>query len=245
MRKLNIILFIVLFALLIYAALNIVPSGNSVEAVNAEDEDLPLPFKKGERLIYDLKYKMVKIGKSVLTFQGEEVLGNKEVYHITFFTKIPGLKDIEELYAEKNTFLPLEVHRTIKKAMLFTERIREEYAPEDFRVDIEKKSFFSKTFSIKKDSPIHNAILLIYYYRTREDFNQNEKSKVNLPTAEFELTFKGIETIKTPLGKYRAYAFSSYPSKFKFWLSADSKRIPLKIENPSLMGYSLVIKSIE
>lgn len=245
MRKLNIILFVALFSLFIYVALNFVLSDNVAEALNEGGNDLPLPFKNGERLTYDLKYKMVKVGKSVLTFRGEEVLKNKDVYHITFSTKIIGLKDIEEIYAEKNTFLPLEVHRTIKKAKLFTERIKEKYVPEDHRVDIEQKSFFSKTFSIKKDSPIHNAILLTYYYRKKKTFNQNEKLKVNLPTAKFELTFNGIETVKTPLGKYCAYAFSSYPSKFKVWLSTDSKRIPLKIENPSLMGYSLIIKSIE
>lgn len=236
----------ILSFLFIYTAINVTPDAYTAETVEGSQKDPTLPFSKGERLTYEVRYKGLKVGESILTFHGEEVMDNKRVYHITFFTKLPAVKDIEELYAQKSSFLPLEVHRTIKKVETFTERIKEKYDQKDFRVDIKKRArFFSQKFSIKKDSPIHNAILLTYYYRTREAFNQNEKFKVNLPTAEFELMFEGIESVKTPLGEYHAYVFSGRPSGFKFWLSADDKRIPLKIKNPSTLGYSLVIKSIE
>lgn len=204
------------------------------------------PFSKGEKFIYDVRYKGLKVGSSVLTFHGEKDLGAKKAYHITFSTNIPSLKDTEELYADKDTFLPIEVHRTLKKRLGFGDRIKEVYDQENFRVDISSKSKLrKKNFSIQKDSPIHNAILLAYYYRTQDTFNKGDKFDISLPTFDFEVTFNGIEEIKTPLGKFQAYAFTSDPPKFRLWLSADEKRIPLKIHNPSVLGYSLVIKSID
>lgn len=205
-----------------------------------------LPFSKGEKLTYEVRYKNLKVGESILTFHGRTGLGGKEVYHITFSTELVAVKDIEELYAQVDTLLPVEVHRKIKKAGAFTTEIKEIYDQQNFRVDIHKKTTLrSKDFSIEKDSSIHNAILLSYYYRTKTLFDKSEILKVTLPTVDFEVFFEGEEAIETPLGEYLAYAFTSNPLKFKLWLSADNKRIPLRIENPAALGYSLVIKSVE
>jgi len=211
-----------------------------------DSKDLAPPFKDGEKLTYEVRYNGLKVGRSILTFNGEKDLDGKSVYHITFFTKIPSLKDTEEIYADKDTFLPIEVHRKIKKKIGFNNSIVEKYDQKKFKVDISSKSKLrSKNFSIQRHAPIHNAILLPYYYRVKESFDENERINVSLPTMDFEVIFKGKETIKTPLGEYESYAFTSNPPKFKLWLSADKKRIPLKIKNPGTLGYSLIIKSIE
>lgn len=237
----------VLICLLSYAfILNMAPEGNGVEVAYSEEKASQLPFKPGERLEYEVRYKRLKLGESVLTFHGEKELGDNKVYHITFVTRIPAFKDTEELYAEKDTFLPVEVHRTIKKKLGFGDRIREVYDQENFSVDISQKSKLrSKEFSIQKDSPIQNAILLAYHYRTKKDFSASDRFKIALPTADFEVMFDGIEVIDTPLGEYRAYAFTSEPPRFRLWLSADQRKLPLKIENPSTLGYSLLIKSAD
>ncbi len=247
MRKLHIIFIIILTCLCVYMVANIAPKGHAVELVHIKEDDASLvPFTKGEKLTYEVRYKNVKTGKSILTFQGEEKLNDKEVYHITFFTRITAVTDNEELYAEKDTFLPLEVHRTIKRFGTFTTRIKEIYDQKEFKVDIEKKSKLRREeFSIKKDSPLHNAILLTYYCRAKKSFSENESFKISLPVVDFEVKFGGIETIETPLGERKAYVFSGSPSGFKFYLSVDDKKIPLKIENPNALGYSLLIKSID
>ncbi len=223
-----------------------VPSTHSVE-ISPEEQDAPvLPFESGEQFTYEVRYKGAKIGKSTLIFQGERFLDDKKVYYVTFNTKIPSLKDNEDIYADPDTFLPIEVHRTIKKKIGFDDKIKEVYDQENFRVDVSSKSKLrKKEFSIEKDSPIHNALLLVYYYRAKKNFEEREKIKINLPTFDFEVAFSGIETVKTKLGEHRAYVFTSDPPKFKFWLSADEKRIPLKIKNPGSLGYSLILKSID
>jgi len=227
-------IFIIFFCLVFFAVF---------QACVFADE---LPFYKGEKLSYDVKYKGLKIGKSILTFHGEEDLKGRGLYHITFYTAIPTLRDTEELYADKKTFLPIEVHRTIKKKIGFGDRIKEIYDQDDFVVRIHQKSKLrSRDFSIEKDSPIHNAILLSYYYRTHDRFSKGDRFKVTLPTIDLDVIFNGIETLDTSIGTYQAYTFTSNPPKFKLWLSSDEKRIPLKIENPGTLGYSLEIKSME
>ena len=246
MTKTSVLFIIIFLCLSVYVASVIVPFGHTIDVNVVDSKDLAPPFKDGERLTYEVRYNGVKVGRSILTFNGEKDMEGKPAYHITFFTKIPSLKDTEEIYADKDTFLPIEVHRKVNKKIGFSDRIIEKYDQENFKVDISSKSKLrSKSFSIQKDAPIHNAILLSYYYRAKESFDENERIKVSLPTMDFEVMFKGMETIETPLGEYESYAFMSDPPKFKLWLSTDKKRIPLKIKNPGTLGYSLVLKSFD
>lgn len=246
MRKIRPFLIIILACLLAYAMLAVYPKGHTLEPTVKSQSLSSLPFKNGECLAYGVRYKDIKIGRSILIFHGEENLGDKKVYYITFSTDIPSFKDTEELYAEKDSFLPVEVHRSIKKRIGFNDRIEEKYDQENFRVEVTSKSKLrTKSFSIEKDSRIHNAILLTYYCRSIENFEKEGTFKIALPTVDFEVSFKGTESIKTPLGQYEAYVFTSDPPRFKLWLSTDERRVPLKIENPSTLGYSLVIESIK
>ena len=227
-RKINTIILIMFFCVLICGLASAVA------------------FEEGEKFTYEVSYKGLKLGRSILTFHGEKNLGDQKVYHVTFFTKIPSLKDTEELYAHKDTFLPIEVHRKVRKRIGFSDNIIEKYDQENFRVDIRSKSRLrTKEFSIEKDSPIHNAILLVYYCRARGHFNKNEPIKINLPTVGFDVLYKGIEIIDTPIGEFKAHEFTSDPPKFELWLSADEKRTPLKIKNPGTLGYTLIIKTID
>jgi hypothetical protein len=205
-----------------------------------------LPFKIGERLIYEVRYKNIAIGESILTFHGERKLQDKNVYYVTFSTKVPSFKDEEELYADINTFLPVEVRRKIKKTVGFDDRITEQYDQSNFKVDIKNRSKLrKKNTSIQKSSPLHNSILLTYYYRTIKDFKKGELLNMNLPTISLDVSFHAVEEVGVPLGKFSAYVFTSNPPKFKLWLSQDEKRLPLKIENPGTLGYSLVLKEVQ
>ncbi len=208
---------------------------------------ISLPFHKGEELIYDIYYKKVKIGESVLIFHGERKIDGKDVYYITFSTKLPGFEDTEDIYADKETFLPFKVLRCIRRMGAFCTRITEEYDQEAFKVKIKKRGRlpFSKRITIEKDALIQNAILLPYYYRTKPLMAENQEFKITFPTADFDMIFKGKETIRTGLGKHLAYVFTSIPEKFTFWLSADKKRIPLKIKGYNVGGYALVIRSVK
>ncbi len=222
-----------------------VPLPTIIHLLTNKDIDSLLPFPKGEQLIYDVYFKKLKVGKSVLTFHGEDKIDGKDIYRITFSTTLPLFKDFEDIYFDKETFLPVKVFRKINKIGNFPVRIKEEYDQDNFKVKIRKQGkFLSKEFIIKKDAPIHNAIILPYQYRRKPVINEGEKARIILPKADFELVYRGKEVIKTRLGESPAYVFASIPPKFTFWLSADERKIPLKIKSLNVVRYSLVINSI-
>ncbi|MFC1599391.1 DUF3108 domain-containing protein [Candidatus Omnitrophota bacterium] len=205
-----------------------------------------LPFSKGEKLIYNIHYRGLKLGQAVLTFHGEVEFENSFAYFITFNTDTLYFKDLEKIYASKETFLPLKIERKFKQLAGTTTRITEDYDQQKYKVVISKKGLiFSNKITLDKSSVIHNAILLSYYYRTRNTLVQEEKMLVNLPTREFQLIFKGKQPISTPLGENIAYLFEADSSKFRFWLKDDAKRLPLKIEDPGIFGYSLILSTVE
>jgi len=236
---------VIIISVFVYVIFTEFRDGYSLDNLPQYKISRDLPFKEGERFLYEIRYKDIKIGEAVLTFNGESRLNGKKVYFVTCSTTLPSIKDAEDLYAETNTFLPVEVHRSIKKRFGFDDNITEIYDQRTFKVHISSKSKLrSKSFSIQKSAPIHNAILLVYYYRSKKDFTKGERSKINLPTVEFEVLFDGVEHIATPLGEYEAYVFTSNPPRFKLWLSKDTHKIPLKIQTPNTLGYSMLIKSI-
>jgi len=210
-----------------------------------ESKGSPLPFLNDKKLVYDVYHGGLKIGKSVLIFHGEKKIDGKDVYHITFSTDLRVFKDVEDIYADKDTLLPYRIVRRISQVGRFSIRIKEEYDQEAFTVKIKKQGkLLAREFTIQKESPIQNAILLTYYYRAKPDINESRRLKVNLPTVDFDIGLKGKEVINTPWGKYSTYVFNSIPPKFSFCLSADEKRIPLKIKSFPPLGYSLVLNSI-
>lgn len=202
-------------------------------------------FPRGEELIYDVYYLGVKIGEAILKFHGERVLEGKKFYYITFTTKLPFLKDIENIYADKQTLLPYRVVRNIKRVGSLPLKVYENYDQKNYNVRIREKNMLSsKEYTIRRKAPMQNAILLTYFCRLIKDIDVGDRFKVVLPTVEFDVIVAQEDVLKIKLADHPAYKFISEPKKFVFWLSKDDARIPLKINSLILKGYSLVIRSI-
>ncbi|MFH1753212.1 MAG: hypothetical protein ABH875_03420 [Candidatus Omnitrophota bacterium] len=207
------------------------------------DEVQPLPFYDGEQLVFDVYYKALKIGNSKLTFHGERELDGESFYYITFNTNAPAFKDDEEIYAYKGSFLPYRILRNIKRGGAFPIKIYEEYDQESFEVIIkEKGTILSKTRTIKKGQPIHNALLLTYLYRTMVN---PERRRISIPMSDFDIVSEGERTVMTGQGERLAHIFTGEPSKFTFWLSADDDMVPLKIVGHNMLDYSFVLVNVE
>ena len=164
MRKRVFILFMILFSLLVYAFIAVIPNGHSIEILGIGEGGTELPFKKGERLTYEVRYKGAKIGKSILTFHGETKLENKEVYYITFSTRVPSFKDTEDLYADKDTFLPVRVNRNIRKTIGFNDRIVEKYdhalvLNDKMKIDFSTFDFMQKLILVPFQPTCENLLL--------------------------------------------------------------------------------------
>lgn len=193
----------------------------------------------GEKITYAIS----PLGVAEYNDIGIVVLEGKEVKLVTFTTDIIGFKDLEKIYYDPKMLLPLRVERDI--SYLFSkEYLVEEYTPEIFSLHIKKyvENKLIKEYSFQAEGPINNAILLPFYLRTIDVLEPGWFSTVYLPNT-YKISLVSIDEIVVPAGKFKAYHFSSQPSKFEIWISQDDQRLPLKIQDTQGYGYTLVMKN--
>lgn len=198
--------------------------------------------RKGEKVVYDVMLGKLPLGRAVFVNEGDVLLGDKPAELLIAETTLARFKDKEEIYSDPDSFLPILVKRDIS-TWPFPEKITETYDQKDYSVTIEKtKAGRTSRKVIKKGSPLNNAILLPYYVRLIDKIKEGYSTKANLPTAEFIIKLAGKEEVSVPAGTFPAYRFISSPSKFEIWISADERRVPLKIKGTTAVGYVLEMK---
>jgi len=195
-----------------------------------------------EQISYKLKYKGIKIGSSIMTLHPEADLEGKEVILITFDTDTAFFDDLEKIYIDKISHLPIRVERDIKHLGRQT-FITEEYNQRDGSVTIYKKG--KDPIIINKGKNIQNPISMIFHVRSLKSFDRDTKIPVTLPLLEIETGFERIRKVKVPAGRVSAFLFRSNPDKFSFWLSNDERKLPLKFKVPGVMGYSASMKEVK
>lgn len=195
----------------------------------------------GETIIYDIKFSRLYIGRAKLNFLMQSNLDGKPVNVITFETKVGRFTDRELIYCAPDTFLPLKVERDVS-AWPTSEKITEIYDQNKFTVAITKlKGNKKEETLIRKNSRIHNAILLPYYVRKIPKLDVGWNFIAQLPTQQFKIQLASIEEVKVPAGNFKCYHFTSAPKKFEIWVSMD-KRIPVQIKGMGNLGYTLAMK---
>lgn len=192
-----------------------------------------------EKIIYAVS----PIGRAEYCDEGLVELNNKRVRLVTFRTRLIGFDDLEKIYSDPRTLLPLKVERFV--SILFgKEYLIEEYTPEKNLLVITK--FIGnkkvKEYVFKSDRPIRNAITLPFYLRSIPDFEIGWTFVAYFPN-QFTVTLTSIDDVKVPAGKFKAYHFTSSPEKFEIWISKDKYRLPIKIKG--LCGYSYTMVMIE
>jgi len=154
-----------------------------------------------------------------------------------------GFDDLEKIYVDRKTSLPLKVERYISWPFS-KEYIEEEYFSDTHSLRIKKyvnKQVVSEQ-SYTAKGPIHNAILLPFSLRNETELAIGSTFDVRLPE-EFKVTLSSIDTLTLPSGTFKAYHFVSTPHKFEIWISKDQYRIPLVIKSAGGLGYSMQMQS--
>lgn len=205
-------------------------------------EEPKRPERIGEKISYDVKLGKITLGKAKYSHLPNVELDGKQASHMTFETRLVRFVDLEKIYSDPDTFLPIKIERAIS-AWPLSEKITERYDQKNFTLTITKnKSAREKQLLVKKDSPIHNAVMLPFYVRCMDAIEAGWSMDVNLPNQKFEIKLVSIEEVIVPAGSFRAYHFKSSPEQFEVWVSADERKIPVKIKGNGALGYSLLMR---
>lgn len=239
-------LLVIIFICLIFAAAVVI----STEAVklksNAKNKiykagEKPLPFRE-EKITYDIKMGKVNLGKAVFHHVESAEIDGRLLNKMIFETDLVRFKDTEVIYSDPQTLLPVRIHRDIVN-WFNREKITEDYDQENFTVTITKHGGARQNkLVIKKDSSIHNAILLPHYVRRINKLDLGYIFFVNLPNRKLQMKLVSVEDIKTPGGTFKSYHFESLPKQIEIWISADERRIPVKLQGIGAFRYLMVLK---
>jgi hypothetical protein len=194
---------------------------------------------QGEHIVYFLS---PLSGRAEYTDLGLTDLNGRKVRLTVFQTKVFGFKDVEKIYSDDITSLPIRVERDIK-GWIGGENIIEEYDQTDFKVTITKlkgkKKVSKQVFSAA--GPISNATLVPFYLRKVADMKIGWSYTFYLPQ-KYEAKLVSLDEIKAGGKKYSAYHFTSIPDKFEIWISDDAAHVPLRIRSKGGVDYTLLMK---
>lgn len=188
-----------------------------------------LPFKKGEKVTYDIRTLAIKAGEATLTFEGVEELSGQSVYVIAFRADAMNFLDEEKIYADTANFYPLRVERNLN---IFgkKEKITEDYDQQKGQIKVTKYAGSrSSEQLISKQGPIDNIYCFIYRYRAQGDFKIGESFDINLPTTDVVIDLVKAMPLKAAGEVFDSYYMQSDPPKYKVWFDAKVGKIPLRI----------------
>ncbi|MBU1125303.1 MAG: DUF3108 domain-containing protein [Candidatus Omnitrophica bacterium] len=204
-----------------------------------------LLMRPGERITYDIRMGAMKLGSAEYHQEESVEIKGKKAEVIIFQTRTATFKDTETIYSDPETFLPLKIERDITK-LLSQESITEIYDHKECKVVITKRvGKREETIVIQKDAPLQNALLLPFILRNTMKLSRHTRFTVTLPKASFQLTLQGLKDVRLPTGRCRALYFTSNPRQFEIWISADRRRIPLKIKGFGKIGYTFLLRKYQ
>lgn len=213
--------------------------------VDTEKQD-PSVFLKNERLKYAINLRGIKIGRAELAYLGPTMIQNQKAELFIFSSRAINFYDAEKIYASPLEFIPLRIERELNFWGMRMS-ILEEYNQKENLVNITKtqgKKINKNT--IKFDSNVQNIISLVYKYRAQKELKIGQVDTFNLPTKKIAIKVTRLESIKVPAGIFNAYLLESDTGGYRFWLSAEKDRLPLKLQGFSHLGStSLVLSSTE
>lgn len=199
----------------------------------------------GERILYLIS----PLGRAEYNNLGVVNLNGVKVNLVTLRTKVLLVDDLERIYSDPVSLLPIKIERTIS-SLFGKEYKTEEYDQKNFTVIMKKfkNKKLMKEQIIKTNGPIQNVILLLFYLRNNSDLKIGWNLIVRVPDefkaelASIKLELVSIDEIKTPAGKFQAYHFKSIPDKFEFWINKDDPRVPLRIKIKSIIDFNVLMK---
>ncbi len=166
--------------------------------------EISRPRQSGEKLVYDVKLGRISLGRATFTDLPEASLAGRTVAVATFETKVAGFYDMEKIFSDTATSLPVRIERFVS-TWPAAEYIVEEYDQKNFTVTITKKKGDRETkMVIKKGNVINNAVILPFFIRSTAQLDIGYSFVVRLPTREYTVRLVSKEEVEVPAGSFIA-----------------------------------------
>lgn len=214
-----------------------------------------LPFYPGEKLTYQLKWDFIPAGEAVLEVLPIKTINNVQSYHFAMTVKTNSFVNIFYKIRERiDAYTNIEVTRSI----LYKEEYIAGKSQKNVVVNFDwenKKAQYSNLG--KKRKPISilpgsfDPLSVFYYTRL---IDPKENGMIERPVTDGKKCVIGQakvikrEIIKLESGTYDTYLIEpvlkdvggvikeSKNAKIKLWVSADKRRIPVKIKSKLVVG---------
>lgn len=210
-------------------------------------------FREGEELVYSLHYGFITGGEATLSLE-EDTLSGESLYHgraiartVGVADKLFNVKDIYESYFLKDTGLPVKAIRDIHEGNY------KYYNEVTFNRD--SNTVTSQKSGIHKmPENIMDMVSVLYFIRRLDyaSFKNGDAIKIDTYFGDelfpFEIRFRGTETVKTKLGKFRCYKFVPIVEPGRIFENEDDMTIWItKDENliPVMISFNMIVGSIK
>jgi hypothetical protein len=237
-----------LFIIFLFSCLSVYPQ--SYRKVNNT------AFVRGEKLTFRVAFNSaltgsITGGKATLEVKSEnKILNNRSTYHVVGEGKTTGL--IELVYKVHDRFESY-FDQDALIARQFIRRTRENNYKKDDLVVFRQEDLLavSLTKIVKVPANMQDILSVFYYARTLDISHLEPGGIIHVPfflddsVYNSRVIFKGRETVKTKLGKFRCIAFrpmvaTGYafddPYPITIWLTDDANRMPVLIESEQSVG---------
>lgn len=217
-------------------------------------------FVRGEKLTFRVAFNSaltgtITGGKATLEVKNDnKIFNNRSTYHVVGEGKTTGF--IEVFYKVHDRFESY-FDQDALIARQFIRRTRENNYKKDDLVVFRQEDLLavSLTKIVKVPANMQDVISVFYYARTIDISHLEPGGIIHIPfflddsVYNSRVIFKGRETVKTKLGKFKCIAFrpmvaTGYafddPYPITIWLTDDANRMPVLLESEQSVGRARV-----
>ena len=214
-----------------------------------------LPFAPGEKLTFQLKWAFMPAGEAVLKILPIEAVGGVQSYHFVMTAKSNSFIDYFYKVRDKiDAYTNIEMTHSIR----YRKKQQEGKSKRDVVVDFDWKKNKARYANFKRErepidilSGAFDPLSAFYYIRL---FDLKENMIIERPVTDGKKCVIGKatvikrETIRIASGTYDTYLIEpelkhirgvfekSKNAKIQLWVTADKRRLPVKIKSKVIVG---------
>ncbi len=214
----------------------------------------PVPFAPGERLRFQLRWTVIPAGEAVMEVLPMKTIDGTQVYHFRLTAESNAFVD---MFYKVRDRIDAYANANMTHAVRYRHKQHEGDTRRNVRVDFDWQEEMALYNDGKKDRQIDILPgtfdpLGVFYFTRMLDYNK--RKVIKCPVSDGKKCVTGVariikkETISIPSGIYETYLLEpdlkhvggvfekDKNAKIKLWVTADERRIPVKIASKVAIG---------